>query len=271
MRPILFQIGNFPVRSFGVMILIAFLAGVWLVRVRAKRYDMDVAKVTDLAFAVLVAGVLGARAGYLIQNIAYYKDHLNELFSLRFEGLTSFGGVLFGAVVALYWAWKNKASVGKLLDLYSLAFMLGHVFGRIGCFLNGCCYGGVCPVNTFLGTKFGNSAELHYPAQLYDSGMNLIGLLILLGIERTGKLKSGQLTGLFLILHGAIRYIYEFWRAGTDEENAAGQASSHYLFHNLPITEAQAVALVMCLIGLIVVVVAAFKPRPAPAPEIAAA
>jgi phosphatidylglycerol:prolipoprotein diacylglycerol transferase len=251
MHPVLFNIGNFPVRSFGVMILIAFLAGLWLVRWRAPRYGLDVTKATDLAFTVLIAGILGARLAYIVQNVSYFSQHPNELFSLRFEGLTSYGGVILGAAAVAWWAVRNKASLGKLTDLYAPAFMFGHVFGRIGCFLNGCCYGGSCPSHVFLATQFPGTDGPHYPAQLYDSGMNLIGVLVLLAIERKGWLRTGQLTGLFLVIHNGIRFVYEFWRAGTDEQNAQGNATAHY-FGGLPITEAQAMSLALMVAGLIV-------------------
>jgi phosphatidylglycerol:prolipoprotein diacylglycerol transferase len=257
MIPVLFHIGSFPVRSFGVMILIAFLAGLWLVRRRAAKYEFEEGKVTDLAFTVLVAGVLGARVLFILQEIPYYRQHPDKLLTLQFEGLTSFGGVLFGAGVVLWWAWRHKASIGRLADLFGPAFMFGHVFGRIGCFLNGCCYGGVCDATVPWATRFHDVPGLHHPAQIYDALMNLVGVGLVLWYER-GARRPGQVAGLFLLLHGVTRFIYEFWRAGTPEQVRTGVASSTY-WGSFPITEAQAVAALMALIGLVTMVVAARK------------
>jgi phosphatidylglycerol:prolipoprotein diacylglycerol transferase len=261
MIPVLFHIGNFPVRSFGVMILVAFLAGLWLIRLRAKRYGFEVPQVTDLAFGVLVAGVLGARVLFIVQEIPYYRQHPEKLLTLQFEGLTSFGGVLFGAATVIWWAWRHKASVGKLADLFGVGFMFGHIFGRVGCFLNGCCYGGVCDASVPWATKFVDVPGLHHPAQIYDGLMNLVGVGLVLLYERRAKHRPGQVAGMFLLLHGLTRFIYEFWRAGTPDQVSKGLASSTY-WGTLPITEAQAVALLMMVIGLVTFVVAGRKRVP---------
>lgn len=267
MIPVLFHIGSFPVRSFGVMILVAFLAGLWLIRLRAKRYGFTVPEVTDLAFAVLVAGVLGARLLFILQEIPYYWAHKEKLLTLQFEGLTSFGGVLFGAGTVVWWAWRRKASIGKLTDLFGVGFMFGHIFGRIGCFLNGCCYGGVCDASVPWATKFHDVPGLHHPAQIYDALMNLVGVGLVLLYERKVPHKPGQVAGAFLVLHGLTRFIYEFWRAGTPEQVSKGIASSTY-WGTLPITEAQGVAILMAIVGIVTMLLAARKRTPvAPAPS----
>jgi len=248
MRPILFHIGSFPVRSYGIMILVGFFAGIWLIRKRAARYGLDPQKVTDPCFYALIAGIIGARVVYMLQEYGYYAKHLNEVFSLNFAGLTSFGGFLFGAIAVIWWAAKNRVRVATLLDLVAPGFMLAHVFGRVGCYLNGCCYGGVCDASLPWATKFIDAPGLHHPAQIYDSLMNLAGIGLIVWYERS-RLKPGQITGTFLFLHGLSRFIYEFWRAGTDEQVAKGQASSTY-WGSLPITQAQGVALLMMAIGV---------------------
>jgi len=247
MRPILFHIGSFPIRSYGLMILVGFFAGMWLIRKRAEKYGLDPQKVMDPCFYALVAGILGARVVYLLQEFGYYSKHINEVFSLNFAGLTSFGGFLFGAVAVMWWAAKNRIRIATLLDLFAPGFMLAHVFGRVGCFLNGCCYGGVCDASLPWATKFADAPGFHHPAQLYDSLMNLAGIGLLVWYERS-RLRPGQITGAFLFLHGLARFIYEFWRAGTDDQVAKNLASSTY-WGSLPITQAQGVALLMCILG----------------------
>ncbi|AIE87062.1 prolipoprotein diacylglyceryl transferase [Fimbriimonas ginsengisoli] len=252
MLPILFHIGKFPVRSYGISILVAFLSGLWLVRKRAEKFGFDKQKVTDLCFYLLIIGILGARILFLVQDIPYYSKHLNEVFSLTFAGLTSFGALITGGAYVIYWAKKHHARLGNLCDLLAPGFMLAHVFGRIGCFLNGCCYGGVCDASVPWATHFEGVVGLHHPAQLYDSLMNLVGLGLLLLYERKG-FRPGQVTGMFLILHGLTRFIYEFWRAGTDQEVQTGLASSTYWtkIGSLQITQAQGVALAMIVGGVV--------------------
>jgi len=262
----LFRIGNFPVRSFGIMILLGFLACLWLLRRRSDKFGFDKAQVTDLAFYTLIAGILGARVLFLLQEWGYYSKHLNEVFTLQFEGLTSFGGILFGAAFVLYWAWRKKWSVGRLTDLVAPGFVVGHIFGRIGCLLNGCCYGVACDPKIAWGVNFPGTVGTHHPAQAYDALMNVAVLGGLLLFERR-NFRPGQGAGLFLILHGLTRFIYEFWRAGSLQQVKAGEATSTY-WGGLPITEAQAVALLMMFIGVVVFAIAARKARGAQAPEI---
>jgi phosphatidylglycerol:prolipoprotein diacylglycerol transferase len=242
MRPILFNIGTFPVHSFGVMMVIAFFAALWLIKRRARAFGFDPAAISDVAFYTLIAGVLGARAVFIVQELPFYLSHPSELFTLQFQGLTSFGGLFFGIAVLIGWAVKKKQSIPKLLDLCAPAFILGHAIGRIGCLLNGCCYGAKCSANFFLGVHIPGTTELHQPAQAYDSLMNLFALGFLLLIERR-VIKPGVETGLALILHGIARFIYEFWRAGE---------SSTY-WGSLPITQAQAMALGLIVGGLVII------------------
>jgi prolipoprotein diacylglyceryltransferase len=98
-----------------------------------------------------------------------------------------------------------------------------------------------------LATKFHDVPGFHYPAQLFDSVMNLAAMGFLLLIERK-KLLPGRMAALMLILHGSARFIYEFWRAGTEDQVAHGLATSTY-WGSLPITQGHAMALALILIG----------------------
>ena len=257
MLPILFKIpkifglGPFPVHSFGVMIVIAFFVGLWLCQRRAAQYGVTKAQISDVCFLALISGVLGARLAFIIQELPYYTKHLNELFSIEFKGMTSFGGPILGFFVIWWWAKKNDVKLSALLDIMGPGFMLGHVVGRFGCLLNGCCFGGACPTGYPLGIHIlEDPLHLHHPAQIYDSAMNLIGLLIVLRIEKMQP-KPLVVFSSFLMLHAVTRFIYEFWRAGTPEEVRSGLASSTY-WGSLPITEAQGMALALFALGAFV-------------------
>jgi phosphatidylglycerol:prolipoprotein diacylglycerol transferase len=248
MLPVLFKIGTFEVHSYGVLMVIAFIASIALAQFRAPRYKLTRNQVGDLCFWCLVAGVLGARIVFIAQEWDYYSKHTSELYSLQFRGLTSFGGLFFGMAAAIVWSIRNKISGWVVLDLAAPAFVLGHAIGRIGCLLNGCCFGGACPTGLPWGIHVENSSVLHHPAQAYDTLMNLLVLGYLLYRERKG-LNLGQLAGLALALHGATRVVYEFWRAGTEAQVNAGEASSTY-WGSLPFTQAQAMAGAIVIAGI---------------------
>ena len=265
MHPILFKVGQVQVHSFSVMLIIAFLAGLWLARRRAPKFGFAPNKVSDAAMLALFAGVLGARVAFIVQELPYYLQHKDELFSLQFQGLTSFGGLIFGAGAFAFFAWRQKRSLLDVFDLIAPSALIGHAFGRIGCLLNGCCYGVV--TNGNFGVHIDNTNVLHVPAQAYDSLMAFAAAGVLLWSERRG-LQRGQSFAMFLILYGLTRFIYEFWRAGTVAQVNDGIASSTY-WGNLPITQAQAAAAAMLVAGLVFYLV--FQRRRVPQQEIATA
>ena len=249
MRPILFHVFGFPIHSYGVMLVIAFLIGIALVRKRAPKFGIDPQKVTDALIIALFIGVLGARIFFIAQELPYYLKHLHQLFSPEFAGLTSFGGLAFGLAWMIYWAKRNKVSTWNMIDCLGPSFLIGTAVGRIGCILNGCCYGGICQSNFPLAIYIPQDGHYHYPAQLIDLGLNLLGMATLLMLEKRSFFKSGQVGASSLIVFGAARFIYEFWRGGTAAQVASGDATSEYLFWK--ITEAQVAAAVVIAIGFV--------------------
>ena len=262
MFPVLFKIGTFELHTFGVMMVLAFLTGMWVIRVRAPKYGLTANDTSDLSFWVLLAGVLGARLLFILQDLSFYLSHPKELFSIQFQGLTSFGGVFAGVAVVAIWSRRTGVPFRRYADLFAPGFLAGHVIGRFGCFFNGCCFGGVCPTNTPWGIHVAGSTILHHPAQIYDSVMNLVALFALLAYEKRAH-ALGQVAAMFFVLHGLTRFIYEFWRAGTVDQVNRGEASSTY-WGTLPITEAQGVALAMMAVGFVLLFVYARKAQPAP-------
>jgi phosphatidylglycerol:prolipoprotein diacylglycerol transferase len=248
------------------MLILAFLSALWLARKRAPKFGFEPSKVSDASMVALFAGVIGARVVFILQELPYYLRHRDELFSLQFQGLTSFGGLLFGLGAYAWFAWRQKKPFRDVLDLVAPSALLGHAIGRIGCLLNGCCYGVVCAIGGF-GVDVDSTHVKHIPAQLYDSLMTFVAVGVLLAVEKRG-LRRGQSFSLFLVLYGASRFIYEFWRAGTVDEVNRGLASSTY-WGNLPITQAQAVAAAMAAAGAIMFVL--YQWRRVPQQEIAAA
>src|SRR5689334_1889698 len=110
-------IGPIQIHSFSVMLILAFLFGVWLARKRAPKFGFDPGKISDASMLALFAGVLGARVLFILQELPYYLSHRDELFSLQFQGLTSFGGLLFGFFAYWFFAWRQKRALRDVLDV----------------------------------------------------------------------------------------------------------------------------------------------------------
>jgi phosphatidylglycerol---prolipoprotein diacylglyceryl transferase len=248
MYPTLFEIFGYPIHSYGMMIVIGFTLALLLARSRAPKFGVDAQKLTDGAFYVLIAGVLGARIVFILQDLPYFLANRDQLFSLQFQGLTSFGGILFAVPTLIFWCKRNGIPVLRMFDVAAPAFLVGQMVGRVGCLLHGCCHGVACPPTHPLATNFQNLPNNPYiPAQLFDGLGNLIGLLLLLFVlERRNGLKLGQAAAFSFFTFGVSRFVYEFWRAGTPAEVRAGIASSTTI-GNLPITEAHVMSAVFII------------------------
>ena len=258
MHPILFNVGSFEFRSFTAAFLVATISGLIWARQRATSAGYNAEKVMDWAVWMVIGGALGARIVFIVQDLPYFLSHKDQLFSLKWEGLTSFGGPLFAIPIGLYGAKKLGLSGRQFLDIFAGPMLLAHAIGRIGCFFNGCCYGGACSASTPLALHV--DGGYHYPAQLGDSAMNLVALGILVALERRG-LKPGMSAGFFLFFHGLARFIYEFWRAGASSTFVQVGGKS------LPLTEAHFVAIFIMVAGFVTLAISSKSAAQTAMPE----
>lgn len=268
MLPILFKIGDFEVHSFGVVLIIAFIAAYFYGRARAPKFGLTANQVGDAFFYTLIAGVLGARIGFIVQELPHYLEHPDQLLSLKFQGLTSFGGLIGGMIALLFLAKRAGVPARSYLDLAGAPLLVGHAIGRVGCLLNGCCYGRRCDLPW--ATPVEHVDGLFHPAQIYDSLMVVAGLFLLMSLEKRG-LRPGQSAALAAIVYCVSRFIYEFWRAGTPAEVMSGIATSTTI-PGLPLTEAQVFSLGAILVAVVAWIVvgrqaARVEPFDEPRPE----
>jgi len=225
-HPVLFKIFGFQIRSWGVLLVIGVLAGMWLAARRARRFGIDPRETMDMAWLLLIAGVIGGRLGWVVQELSYYLEHPVEIFYLRAGGMTSYGGVV-GAGIALA-IWCRRAGVPFLvaLDWLAAPALVVNAIGRVGCFLNGCCYGVECDLAwaVMVHPERGGKPYLGHPAQLYDTALSLLGAVLLLWYERRSPtaLARGRLTGLFLLAYGGSRVVLEVFRAGASSGSSFG-------------------------------------------------
>jgi phosphatidylglycerol---prolipoprotein diacylglyceryl transferase len=255
MHPTLFQIGTFKVASFGAAMVVAFFVALAISRARAKRYSVTPEQVSDVAFWVILFGILGARLAFILQELPEYLKNPKSLLTLQFQGLTSFGGLILGGIAAVVICRKKKISVPAFMDIIGPAFVVGSAIGRVGCLLNGCCHG-INDSHAFPFSVFSTESKtLCAPAQLYDTTMCLVGIVVLLSIERAkvanGTLRLGQPFGWSLIVYGLSRFVYEFFRAGASSSTIAGSS----------FTEGHIIAIAVACFGAFV----ALRSKPFPA------
>ncbi len=220
MHPILFEIGSWPVYAYGVLLAAAYLAGLQLAVVRARRAGLDSAKVMDLGIYLIIAALVGAKLMLVIVDFDYFRSNPAELLSLVRAGGVFYGGLILSFATGLYLVRRYRLPVWASADIYAPGIALGHVVGRLGCLLAGCCYGRptdlpwgltfTSPVAAAnVGTPLG--VPLH-PTQLYDAGAELLILIVLLAFERRGRPFPGRTFWLYILLYAISRFLVEMFR-----------------------------------------------------------
>jgi phosphatidylglycerol:prolipoprotein diacylglycerol transferase len=214
-HPIAFHLGPLTIHWYGVMIALAFLAGLWTAARRARRENISSEHIGDVVLWLMVGGILGARIVYVT---TYWKDEfagqpLSEIFMIQHGGLVYYGG-LIGATIAgiICNRWK-KLPFWKTADVLAPSIALGNVFGRIGCLLNGCCYGR--PTDLPWAIHFPSdhptgSLPVH-PTEIYDALNNFILYLLLALLFRRKKF-DGEVFATYLVGYAVTRTIMEYFR-----------------------------------------------------------
>lgn len=143
MFPELFEIPfvHLTVKSYGLMMIIGFLAAVWLIKRLSRSFTPDPQFITNTALYSLVAGVVGARMFFIIHHFERFKVHPGDIFAIWEGGLEFLGGVILAIAVILAYLLYRNLPIRRCLDVFAVGLMLGLAFGRIGCFLNADCYG----------------------------------------------------------------------------------------------------------------------------------
>ena len=143
MYPELFEIPliHLTVKSYGLMMVIGFLSAVFLIRRLSRDITPDPQLITNAALYSLIAGVAGARLFYVVHYFHKFREHLLSVFAIWQGGLELLGGVVLAIAVIFFYLWRHKLPIRRYLDILAVALMLALAFGRIGCFLNSCCFG----------------------------------------------------------------------------------------------------------------------------------
>jgi phosphatidylglycerol:prolipoprotein diacylglycerol transferase len=259
--PEILQWGAIHVRSYGLMLAVSFLVGTWFALREARRLRLDEDKLVSVILVALVAGVLGARAMYVIEHVEQFRREWGTVLALWQGGLTLYGGVVAGAAAALAVARRLGLPMWSVADALTPSLALGMMFGRVGCFLNGCCYGHptslpwgvVFPPDSFAGLEFG-SVPVH-PSQLYFAAAGL-ALFALTWVLRTRIGTPGVLFWTFIALFGVTRIPLDLTRAYESSAQIARVGG-------WAITESQVMSFTMMLFAGLMIVRLRRRARPA--------
>lgn len=225
MYPILFKIGSFELRSYGFTLAISFLLGILLAVKRAKARNIDAEQIMDLSVVVIISSIIGSRLLYVLFHLDEFAGHWTDTFNpfqssgqIGIAGLTMLGGVILAVLSSLIFLKIKNLPILRTADVIIPVFFLGEAITRIGCYLNGCCFGMPCDHGLFCVTFPANSAAgsiypnvpMH-PAQLYSSFYALIIFIVVLLIDRK-RHYDGFLFFLFFIFYGCGRFVIDFFR-----------------------------------------------------------
>jgi phosphatidylglycerol:prolipoprotein diacylglycerol transferase len=247
--------------TYGVLVAIAFLAGLWMAGRLGKQAGLNVDSVTNLGIYCALAAIAGAKLMMFVVDLPYYIEHPREFFSLATlqAGGVFYGGLIAALAIAFWYMRKTKLPPLMTADVFAPGIALGHGIGRLGCFSAGCCWGVEChlpwavtftnPVaNELVGVPL--NRPLH-PTQLYESFAEFVIFGILYWRFRRPH-ANGEIIGLYLLLYSTARFIVEFFRVH-EQGN---------LF-NGPLDTSQWISLGLFALGMYFWKVRAATPRPA--------
>ena len=232
MYPRLFEFGPITVYTYGVLLALAYLAGLKLAMVRAKARGLDANRVLDLGIYIIISALVGAKLLLLITDYQTFTRDPRELLTLARSGGVFYGGLILAVIVALWYIRRIGLPLWTTCDVFAPGVALGHVVGRFGCFFAGCCYGkptklpwGITFTDPFAAANVGTplGVPLH-PTQLYEAGAELIILGVLLATERKGRPFPGRTFWLYMLLYAVSRFVIEFFRG--DERGTVGMFST---------------------------------------------
>ncbi len=221
MRSILFYLGPIPVRAYGFMIVLGFLLGLWRATRVSKRFGIDSGRVTDTALITLLAGIVGARLLYLFLEVPHHSwSVFGDILKIWQGGLSFHGGVLAAAIAVFVYTKAKGISHLRMTDVLAPSLAIGYAFARIGCFLNGCCYGVATSLPwavDFLDPSTGLHTGPRHPAQIYAFFASLLIFLLLTRVERWNR-PEGFVFFTYIVLYSVYRFLIEFIRKGASAE-----------------------------------------------------
>lgn len=248
MNSVMLDLGFIKIYWYSFFILMGVIVGYFLAIKESKKFKIPKEYMLNYFFYVLIFGLLGARIYYVIFNFAEYQNNLIDIFKVWEGGLAIHGGIIAGIIVTIVYTKKYNIPFFRIADIMVISLIIGQCIGRWGNFFNGEAHG---PATTL---SFLQSLHLpkfiidgmyirgtyYQPTFLYESLGCLIGFIILIFVRKRRRLILGDLTGLYLIWYGIIRFFIE------------GLRTDSLLFFGLK--AAQIVSVIMVVSGILIIV-----------------
>lgn len=215
MHPIAIQLGGLSVHWYGVLVALGFLAGLWTASRRAPRDGLPAERIADLGPWLIVGAILGARLLYVVSywNPAFAGKPWYEPLMIQKGGLVFYGGLVGAALATILFARLKRLPLWPLADTLAPSISLGQLFGRLGCLMNGCCFGRACDLPWAIRYPAGHETAGHavHPTQVYEAGLSL-ALYGALALLHRQKKFDGQVFAAYLLGYAVVRTVVELFR-----------------------------------------------------------
>ena len=221
MNKVLLDLGIIQINWYSFFIFLAMATAAFLVFKESKKKDLDQDTLVDIMFYVLIFGILGARIYYVLFNLSYYLSNPLEIIQIWQGGLAIHGGIIAGLIFVILYSKKKKLKLPLLTDIIVPGLIIGQAIGRWGNFFNQEAFGRIVKLSTlenmhlpkFIIEGMHINGFYREPTFLYESVMSLIGFIVLMILRKNKKIKTGQLTSIYLVWYGIIRLIIEGMRS----------------------------------------------------------
>ncbi len=253
MHPVLVDFGFFQLPTYGVLLAVGLVLGLWTAKRRAPHAGLPQERVVDFGVWVVLGGLAGGKVLLVVTDPSYLSS-VEGLLGLLRAGGVFYGGLLGAMGTAAYLVRRWRLPFFLLADTLAPSVALGHFFGRLGCFFAGCCYGASCEAPWAVVFSDPRAAEISgtplgvplHPTQLYEAAFNLANYAFLAALfKKTERVfLRGQVFGFYLANYGLARFFIEFFR---------GDADRGFVFGGV-LSTSQAIALVLVPLGVALIV-----------------
>lgn len=221
MYPKIVDIGPVTIHSYGLLLALAFIAGIWLASYLARKDGLDPDSIWNMGLIIIFSALVGAKILLFLSDFSYYSQNPREIFSLSTLRSTGvyYGGLLLALAASAWYLKRSSLPAWKVADLCAPGIALGQAIGRLGCLSAGCCYGkptslpwGITFTNRYAFDNVGVplNTPLH-PTQVYESIGTLL-LFVYLMWRMSRRHFTGQIILEYLVLYASLRFAIEFFR-----------------------------------------------------------
>ena len=227
----LITIGNITIYGYGLMIAIGIFVAYLMAEYRAKKFELDSEPVFLILICAVVFGFLGAKLLYYITIFDQILKTPSLLWTGLADGFVVYGGIITGILAVAVYCRIKKLPFLRYMDLVIPSVALAQGFGRIGCFLAGCCYGKATDSAfsiTFTHSHYAPNNIALFPSQLVSSAFDFLHFFVLCALARKNK-TPGKIGAFYLIFYSIGRFIIEFFRGDLERGNVGSLSTSQFI------------------------------------------